>query len=58
MLFRSEEFLTEKPGSAELVITGREPAQMFVDSADYVSEIKCVKHPYTRGISARRGIEY
>ena len=37
---------------------GREPAQMFVDSADYVSEIKCVKHPYTRGISARRGIEY
>lgn len=33
-------------------------AQMFVDSADYVSEIKCVKHPYTRGINARRGIEY
>lgn len=54
----AEEFLTEKPGSAELVITGREPAQMFVDSADYVSEIKCVKHPYTRGINARRGIEY
>lgn len=54
----AEEFLTKKPGSAELVITGREPAQMFVDSADYVSEIKCVKHPYTQGISARRGIEY
>ena len=54
----AEEFLTKKPGSAELVITGREPAQMFVDSADYVSEIKCVKHPYTQGLSARRGIEY
>lgn len=55
---KAEKFLTEKPGNAELVITGREPAEIFVDCADYVSEIKCVKHPYSRGINARRGIEY
>ena len=55
---KAERFLTEKPGNAELVITGREPAEIFVDCADYVSEIKCVKHPYSRGINARRGIEY
>jgi len=54
----AEKFLTEKPGTAELVITGREPAKIFVDSADYVSEIKCVKHPYQKGINARRGIEF
>ena len=54
----AEGFLTEKPGSAELVITGRGPAEIFVDSADYVSEIRCVKHPYTKGINARRGIEF
>ncbi len=54
----AEKFLTEKPGTAELVITGREPAKIFVDSADYVSEIKCVKHPYQNGVTARRGIEF
>lgn len=54
----AERFLTEKPGSAELIITGRDPAQVFLDCADYVSEIKCVKHPYEKGINARRGIEY
>lgn len=54
----AERFLTEKPCSAELIITGRDPAETFVNCADYVSEIKCVKHPYERGITARRGIEY
>lgn len=54
----AEKFLTEKPGSTELIITGREPAEIFVNAADYVSEIKCVKHPYTKGINARRGIEF
>lgn len=54
----AEKFLTEKPGNAELVITGRSPADIFIGAADYVSEIKCVKHPYERGVEARRGIEY
>ena len=43
---------------AELVLTGRDPAERFLAMADYVSEIQAVKHPYTRGIPARRGIEY
>lgn len=54
----AEAFLTEKPGNAELVITGRDPAEIFLQSADYISEIKCVRHPYEKGIQARRGIEY
>lgn len=44
--------------SAETVLTGREPADIFVDAADYISEIKCVRHPYESGVSARKGIEY
>jgi cob(I)alamin adenosyltransferase len=43
---------------AELVLTGRDPAEQFLELADYVSEIRAVKHPYTRGISARKGIEF
>lgn len=42
----------------ELVMTGRNPDKVFLDGADYVSEIKKIKHPYDRGISAREGIEF
>ena len=42
----------------ELILTGRDPEQKFIDTADYVSEIKSIKHPYEHGISARAGIEY
>lgn len=46
------------PEKTELVLTGRNPEQKFIDSADYVSEIQAIKHPYQNGISARHGIEY
>ena len=38
--------------------TGRDPDEALVELADYVSEIRKVKHPFDRGIRARRGIEY
>lgn len=46
-----------KPEQLELVLTGRNPPQWLVEQADYVSEIKKVKHPYDKGIEARNGIE-
>lgn len=54
----AREFLKKKPESLEVVLTGREPDERLVELADYVSEIRKVKHPYDRGIRARRGIEY
>nr|MBQ4172277.1 cob(I)yrinic acid a,c-diamide adenosyltransferase [Ruminococcus sp.] len=38
--------------------TGRKPPKRFIDAADYVTEFKKHKHPYDRGIQARKGIEY
>ena len=52
-----EEFVHNKPKQLELVITGRNPAQWMIDKADYVSEIRKIKHPYDQGIPARTGIE-
>ena len=52
------EFLSARPEGLEVVLTGREPSEKLVEMADYVSEIRKVKHPYDRGISARQGIEY
>ncbi len=54
----SEKNLLHREFPAEVVITGRDPAEIFVNAADYISEIKCIKHPYDRGVPARRGIEY
>lgn len=52
-----EEFVRKKPEDLELVLTGRNPAEWMIGLADYVSEIKKIKHPYDRGIPARAGIE-
>ena len=51
------DFLTTKPESLEVVLTGRDPAPELVEIADYVSEIKKIKHPFDQGIKARKGIE-
>jgi cob(I)alamin adenosyltransferase len=52
------EFLSSRPEGLEVVLTGRNPSEALVNMADYVSEIKKVKHPYDQGLNARRGIEY
>ena len=51
------DFLDHKPEKLEVVLTGRNPADGLIARADYVSEIKKIKHPYDRGICARKGIE-
>ena len=50
--------LNEKPSDVEVILTGRNAPQEIMDRADYVSEIKQIKHPWEQGIGARRGIEY
>lgn len=53
-----EEFLKTRPEELEVVMTGRNPSERLLELADYVSEIQMKKHPFTRGIAAREGIEY
>lgn len=52
---RTESVLSNCP---ELVLTGREAADFLVETADYITEMKCVRHPYQKGVTARKGIEY
>lgn len=51
-------FLKEKPEELEVVMTGRNPSKTICGLADYITEMKKVKHPYDKGIMARKGIEY
>ena len=52
------DFLRSKPAALEVVLTGRYPSAELLETADYISEIRCVRHPWDRGIAAREGIEY
>ena len=60
MVDRNEllEFLKAEGHNKEIVLTGRHPAPELVELADYVTEMKKEKHPFDKGIVARKGIEY
>lgn len=51
-------FLKNRPEKLEVVLTGRDPAPEIQELADYISEIRKIKHPFEQGIPARRGIEF
>ena len=55
---RVAEFLRNKPAELEVVLTGRDPSDRLVELGDYVTEMRKIKHPYDRGITAREGIEF
>lgn len=42
----------------ELVITGRDAPEKLIALADYVTEMRAIKHPHLGGLEARKGIEY
>lgn len=49
--------LKERPPRVEVVLTGRYAPPEVIELADLVTEMKCLKHPYTKGVPARAGIE-
>jgi cob(I)alamin adenosyltransferase len=46
-----------RPGTVELVITGRDAAPEVIAEADLVTEMQEIKHYYKDGVKARLGIE-
>ncbi|HPJ75760.1 MAG TPA: cob(I)yrinic acid a,c-diamide adenosyltransferase [Clostridia bacterium] len=52
------EFLTNKPEHLEILLSGRNASDKIIQVSDYVSDIKCLKHPFEKNIAARQGIEY
>ncbi len=53
-----EKLITSIPPDVELVLTGRDPAPLFLDNADYISQINNLKHPFDKSIPPRRGVEF
>ena len=51
------ELIEKRPSDVELIITGRRADDAFLERADLVTEMREVKHYYTKGVPARKGIE-
>ncbi len=51
------ETIKKKPDRVELILTGRYCPEKIIEIADLVTEMKEIKHYYTKGIPSRKGIE-
>lgn len=52
------DFLRKKPQHLEVVLTGRNPSPELMELADYITEMRKLRHPFDRGVAARKGIEF
>jgi cob(I)alamin adenosyltransferase len=52
------ELINIKPKNVELILTGRNVPEEIAEKADLVTEMKEVKHYFSKGVAAREGIEY
>ncbi len=52
------DMISELPEEMNLVITGRGAGEKLLERADLVTEMKDVKHPFSKGSKAEEGLEY
>ena len=57
-LTKALQLIKDKPLKQDLVLTGRFASKQLIDLADLVTEMKEVKHPYQKGILAKKGIDF
>jgi len=50
--------IDKRDPAVEIVLTGRGASRELIELADLVTEMKKIKHPFDKGLAARRGIEF
>ena len=50
--------ITKRPKNVEIIVTGRYAPPELLEIAHLVTEMKEIKHYYTQGVEARKGIEF
>ena len=50
--------LDKKPERLHIILTGRNAHEKVIERADLVTEMMEIKHHYTQGIKAQKGIEF
>ena len=51
-------FLKKHKNRLDIMVTGRGAAKALINIGDLVSEVREVKHPFGKGLKAKRGVEY
>ncbi len=57
-LARVKRLIKKKRAQTELILTGRNAPPELIELADYVTQMKLIKHPFSKGMRARHGIDY
>lgn len=52
------DLIDRKPDFVDLVMTGCNASKEIIERSDLVSEIKSIKHPFDKGIKAKKGIDF
>ena len=52
------EALTARPEMKHVIVTGRNAPEVLIETADLVTEMTMVKHPFRSGVKAQPGIEF
>lgn len=52
------ELIDKKPAKTHLILTGRGAQPELIAKADLVTEMREIKHPFSRGIQAQKGLDF
>lgn len=50
--------IRDKPERLDLILTGHNGSKRLIKMADLVTEMREIKHPYQKGILAKKGIDF
>jgi cob(I)alamin adenosyltransferase len=48
----------KRPKKVSLILTGNHACEEIISLADLVTEMREIKHPYKKGIRAKKGIDF
>ncbi len=49
--------INQRDPGVEAVVTGRYAPPELLEIADYISEVKAIRHPYEKGVTSRKGVD-
>ena len=52
------DIIAVRPEKTSLVLTGNYVPESVIAAADLVTEMREIKHPYQKGIKAKKGIDF
>ncbi len=57
-LSKAVKLIKDKPVGVDLILTGHHAPEELINLADLVSEMREIKHPFQKGILAKKGIDF